>query len=533
MGHSWTRTFSPYKMTYALGLGVSFLIIACYALPLSALFSRASPDFWASFAPDSPLKPILFFSLWQAFLSAILAVSCGLILARAFFYQSFMGKKWAERLFSLTFVLPSMVVIFALMGIYGQAGWLNQGLKGLGFEAERGIYGLTGILIAHLFFNLPLASRLFLQSYRTIPPEQHQLAAQLGIRGKDFIRLVEWAYLRPQILPTFSLIFMLCFSSFAVVLALGGSPKYTTLEVGIYQSLFFDFNLSQAGNYALWQFLCCFLLFALSAFFAPTEKIRPTYREIWLKPQSLPVRIGQIGVILLAGIFLFTPLFYILTASLNVPFIPSLKNPELWQALGFSLIIAPLASLLSLFFALALLYFARLIDAQGYRRFAEGWLNMGMLVLAVPTMVLALGLFLLFQDQSDNTVLICALVVLCNALMCLPFVIKILTQPLYHNMACYHKLCLSLNIKGLARFRLIEWQSLKRPIRYAFALALCLSLGDFTAIALFGNPNFTSLPQLLYQQLSRYQMAEAGLTAGILLLLCGSIFYVVEKNDPS
>ena len=58
------------------------------------------------------------------------------------------------------------------------------------------------------------------------------------------------------------------------------------------------------------------------------------------------------------------------------------------------------------------------------------------------------------------------------------------------SMQYYEKLCLSLNITGWQRFRLIEYPLLKAPLKYALALATTLSLGDFTAIALFGSPDF-------------------------------------------
>ena len=67
-------------------------------------------------------------------------------------------------------------------------------------------------------------------------------------------------------------------------------------------------------------------------------------------------------------------------------------------------------------------------------------------------------------------------------------------------------------------------------MQYAFALACALSLGDFTAIALFGNQDFSSLPYLLYQQLGSYRGDEAAVTAFILMLVCLGLFFMVEKQ---
>ena len=97
-------------------------------------------------------------------------------------------------------------------------------------------------------------------------------------------------------------------------------------------------------------------------------------------------------------------------------------------------------------------------------------------------------------------------------------------------MQYYEKLCQSLGIQGWSRFRLIEWHNLAKPMQYAFALACALSLGDFTAIALFGNQDFSSLPYLLYQQLGSYRSDEAAVTAFVLMLVCLGLFFMVEKQ---
>ena len=158
-----------------------------------------------------------------------------------------------------------------------------------------------------------------------------------------------------------------------------------------------------------------------------------------------------------------------------------------------------------------------------------------MMILAIPTIVLAVGLFLWLQDIDFSAGHLFVVVSVCNALAALPFVIKILNTPMNQSMQYYEKLCLSLKITGWQRFRLIEYPLLKAPLKYALALATTLSLGDFTAIALFGSPDFTSLPHLLYQQIGQYRSQEAAVTALILLGLCLGLFMFIEgqkeQND--
>jgi thiamine/thiamine pyrophosphate ABC transporter, permease protein len=498
---------------------------------MRAVLAQGTEFQWQQFFVDRYLHHVIAFSFGQALLSALLSLFFGVLLARAFYYMEFVGKAFLLKIMSLTFVLPVLVAIFGLIGIYGASGWIAQLLHFFDRTWTGSIYGLSGILIAHLFFNIPLATKLFLQSLESIPYEQHQLAAQLNIRGWRFVRLVEWYALRRQMLPTFSLIFMLCFTSFTVVLTLGGGPQYTTLETAIYQAILFEFDLPKAAVFALLQFVFCLLLFTFSSLFNTASQTTLSSPYRWFSPSKSAVKFFHVFLLGVFVCFMLSPLLNILFSALTSgKWLTAWHNPQLWKALTYSLTIAPASALLALFMAVALLLLSRRLQWLYYVKTAQFILNAGMVILAIPILVLAMGLFLLLRDVNFTNVHLFAIVVACNALSAMPFVLRILTEPFNNNMLYYERLCNSLGIVGWQRFRLIEWHSLRTPINYALALAFALSLGDFTAIALFGNQEFTSLPHLLYQQLGSYRHQEAAVTAGILLLLCGAIFALIEHQ---
>ncbi|WP_390882811.1 thiamine/thiamine pyrophosphate ABC transporter permease ThiP [Aggregatibacter segnis] len=516
---------------YMGGICVILLISLLYGFAMRAVLAQGSEFQWQQFFSDSYLHHVIAFSFGQALLSALLSLFFGVLLARAFYYVEFVGKAFLLKIMSLTFVLPVLVAIFGLIGIYGTSGWIAQILHFFDRTWTGSIYGLSGILIAHLFFNIPLATKLFLQSLESIPYEQHQLAAQLNIRGWRFVRLVEWYALRRQMLPTFSLIFMLCFTSFTVVLTLGGGPQYTTLETAIYQAILFEFDLPKAAIFALLQFVFCLLLFMFSSLFNTTSQTTLSSPYRWLSPSKSAVKIFHVFLLGVFVCFMLSPLLNILFSALTSgKWLTAWHNPQLWKALTYSLTIAPASALLALLMAVALLLLSRRLQWLYYVKTAQFILNAGMVILAIPILVLAMGLFLLLRDVDFTNAHLFAIVVACNALSAMPFVLRILTEPFNNNMLYYERLCNSLGIVGWQRFCLIEWHSLRTPINYALALAFALSLGDFTAIALFGNQEFTSLPHLLYQQLGSYRHQEAAVTAGILLLLCGAIFALIEHQ---
>ena len=150
-------------------------------------FSVGSDYALSDFLKDDYLHQVIAFSVGQAFLSALLSSVIGTLFARAFFYLDFKGKSLILRIFSLTFVLPALLAIFGLIGIYGTDGWLTQLLQTLGISWKPSIYGLSGILIAHLFFNISFSGTNELASFcKVYRPKQHQLAAQLNIKGFTF-----------------------------------------------------------------------------------------------------------------------------------------------------------------------------------------------------------------------------------------------------------------------------------------------------------------------------------------------------------
>ena len=77
-----------------------------------------------------------------------------------------------------------------MVAVHGRQGWLPQLLHGLGLDPGNYLYGLFGILLAHVFFNMPLAARLILQSIESIPESSWRLASQLGMRSSHIFRLL-------------------------------------------------------------------------------------------------------------------------------------------------------------------------------------------------------------------------------------------------------------------------------------------------------------------------------------------------------
>lgn len=511
-----------------LAVGVIVFLIGSALLALW-LFAQQQVSVWPFWQPY--WGRLIAFTLWQAALSTLLSVILAVILATVLSHCRFAGKIWFLRLLSVTFVLPSLVIMTGLLAVYGRFGWLARLCDWLGITYSISLYGLTGILIAHLLLNFPFASRLFYQALMGIAREQQLLAAQLNLSLWQRFRYLEWPVIYRQLLPTAGLIFMFCFASFAIVLTLGGGPKYTTLEVAIYQAIR-DFQLQQAVFLALIQLVICLGLLWLFQRLTPQQGPRLHYqRERYWVPLTLYQKVSAILIIGASALFIGLPLLAIIAEGLYF-FSWSLINAQLMSAAWFSFSIALGSAVIALILAIALLWTYSRLYFLGWVRSSQGLLTLGSLMLAIPSMVLAAGFFLLFFTFSNLTGFVALLVMLSNGLLALPLVIKYLEVPMADSYQRYYLLCQSLNISGLRHFYLIEWRGLKALFMRSFVLAMVISLGDFGIIALFGSQSLMTLPYYLYQQVAHYRSGESAVTALILLLSCLALMAMGERLSP-
>lgn len=512
------------------GVTAAIILVVVALAAFLALWFSAPEAAWGVLISDSYLWHVVRFSFWQAFLSALFSVLPAIFLARALYRRRFPGRTLLLRLCAMTLILPVLVAVFGILSVYGRQGWLAELFNAFGWQWSFSPYGLQGILLAHVFFNMPMATRLLLQTLENIPGEQRQIAAQLGMRGYVFFRLVEWPWLRRQIAPVAALIFMLCFASFATVLSLGGGPRATTIEMAIYQALNFDYDPGRAAMLALIQMICCLGLVLLSQRLSKALAIGGSHIRGWRDPDDRRYsRLCDMALIGAALLLLLPPLLAVILDGLNSNLFRVLHQPALWQALGTSLRIAVAAGLLSVILTMMLLWSSRELRARRRPLAGQALELSGMLILAMPGIVLATGFFLLLNNSVGLPESADGIVIFTNALMAIPYALKVLENPMRDIAARYGTLCQSLGMHGFTRLRVVELRALKRPLAQALAFACVLSIGDFGVVALFGNEDFRTLPFYLYQQIGSYRSQDGAVTALLLLLLCFLLFSVIEK----
>jgi thiamine transport system permease protein len=490
----------------------------------------------AAAAFDSYLFRVARFTLWQALLSTLLSVAPAIFVARALSrHPQFPGRALILRLFAVPLALPAIVAALGILSLYGRAGYFAEPLTALTGGTWPGIYGLSGILVAHVFFNLPLATRLMLEALQTVPADQWRLASQLGMGARSSFRLVEWPALQAALPGISGLVFMLCITSFTIVLTLGGGPAATTLEVAIYQALRFDFDPARAVAMTLLQIaLTALVVLVLMRLGANTtgDANLPVAQRSYIRAKTSE-RALNVAVILLALVFVGGPMLATVVSGLEADLGRLAGEASVQRATLTSIVLATLSATLAATLALSLVMARRALAGSrpgNGKTLLERFTDTGAgFVLVVPPIVIGAGWFVLVRQSVDVFALAPFMVVTVNAVMAMPFAVRAV-RPAYDAASERHeRLCAQLGISGWNRLRLIDWPVLRRPLATAFAFAMALSLGDLGVIALFGSDAVQTLPYLLLARMGSYRTDDAAGLALMLGLLCLALTMLADR----
>ena len=506
----------------APALAAAALVLGVCALALAGL-GGAAGALDLGLISDPYVQRALRFTLLQASLSTALSLALGALLALALARRRFPLRGAVIASLGALFVLPSIVAILGLVTLYGRSGLINTGLHKAGITATLAIYGLPGILLAHVFFNAPLAARIFLTALEAVPQAHWRLARALGFAPLHIFKIIDWPALRKSGIGAASLIFILCATSFAIVLALGGGPQAATLEVAIYESLRFDFNLPRAATLAFLQIAMILI------FFLAIEAIAPRAREAQAQggaaergdTRSGATRALDAVAFALAALVIAGPVLGAVISAAPGKFADIFSDPAFYRALLGSLAIALPAGLLAAALATAIAYgVAHLQITKRQPKAARALSASASALLIAPPFALAAGLFIALRPLADPASLAMPLVALVNALTALPIALRIIGPPALANAERHGRLAASLGVSGLPRLRLIEAPLLRAPLGLALATVIAFSIGDLGVAALFGMGDTMTLPLYVYSLVGSYRMDQGGAAA---LLLCGLI----------
>lgn len=532
---------------------VVFLLIF-YFYPLTKIFqiSFKPENAWdlsgfAKLFSQPYYAETLWFTFWQAALSTgltlLLALPCAYLLARF----EFRGRKLLTALIMVPFVLPTVVVAAAFDALIGPAGLLNGMLMPLLGAAEPPIrltHSIFAILLAHVFYNTSVAVRIISGFWSRLPVGMEETARMLGASASMTFLRITLPLLRPAIFSAVLLVFLFCFSSFGVILILGG-PRYATLEVEIYRQAMHLFNLPMA---AVLSFVQIFFTLLLMGIYTRLQRRRPAalMPEAAFAVRGLQKSGGQkIFLTLMAGgivLFFGLPVFALLLSSFTVD---NQLSPAFYVALFSNasqsiFFISPLAAMAnSIGIAAATLIIAcslglcAAIYLAGARSPLAAVLDpVFMLPLSTSAVTLGFGFILALDQPPLNLRTSFWIVPLAHSLVALPFVVRSVLPALRSIPPALKEAARMLGAAPLKAFCSVDLPIAGRALMVGAVFAFTVSLGEFGATAFVARPQTATIPLAIYRYLGQpgsLNYGQALAMSSLLMLVTALGFFVLER----
>jgi len=427
---------------------------------------------------------------------------------------------------------------------FGNNGWINRGLMYFfGFDEPplQFLYSLSGILIAHVFYNFPIAMKIIADQWERISLKYYQVARTIGGGSFRLFFYITLPLLMPSLGSAFLLIFLLCMNSFAIILVLGGGINFTTIEVLIYQLARVELDYSGASNLAFLQsgFSLIFITILIIGMQKNTEQnftkkyslsagLRDLCPKAWLGFFWICVvlifAMGPLFTIFLDsfrkfenGEWIYTIYWYenLLDQSENNFFLPALWN-SFRIGLG--------SAILSSFIGLGLV--SLIVPKKGINR--RFWEAFSLLPMVLSTIVFGVAWFHFFQSYLVGIIPLIYVVIIMHAILTCPYWIRIVIPTLENIPLQWDKESKMLGKTPFQYGLIILWPWLRKTFLIAFFFSFSLSLGELNSTMMVADESIRTLPLEIYDAISGYRFSYASAVAVVLLVLSISTFLIIE-----
>jgi thiamine transport system permease protein len=517
------------------GLFITALIV----FPLVKAFgSFTGEDLLNSLSKPSVIK-ILRFTLFQSLLSTALSFLIGL--PAAYFFARTRGilSRILNYITFIPFFLPSISMVVGFLVLYGKQGIINNLVRALGFSEISFLYSFGTIILGHVFYNSPIIVRIVGDSLKNIPKEFIEATNIDGAtRVKSFFKL-ELPLVMPSIVTSLILIFSYCFTSFAVVLILGGS-QFATLEVAIYMYFRLLARPDIALALAIVQFLFIFA-FGLALFFMEKRtkfkagepyyshsKLLGTYSIIYLLFEGLPVIAAIAGSV-----------YNFATHSFTFDRIKHVFSFARWEMLNTSPIGSYIRSIMvSLITALVgvVLFFIITWNLRESRYSNLLIRLLSLISISITPAILALSYSIIY-----GTIPVVIKLIFAYLVIAFPVAVGIMHSSISSLDKTPMEASMIDGANALQRFWYIILPLMKQAFLSTFAIIFAISMGEFAASLIIGGEKFPTFTVAIYRLISARYVPEARFLSALLIVtvftfigLTTKIFvYPSRVNDNS
>ena len=472
---------------------------------------------------DSTYRGIFWFTVWQAALSTLLTLALGLPLAYVLARYRFKGRPIARALVTVPFVLPTVVV-------------------GSAFLALGVTPSVLAILLAHIFFNMAVVVRAVGGLWSHLDPRQEEAARMLGATRRRAFTSVTLPLLRPALAAAASIVFLFSFTSFGVILILGG-PTRATLETEIFRQTSELLDLRTAAALSIVQLVAVVVLLVvvgrLQGRRAIALGLRPS-AEVARLPRTTGERAFVIGTLGLAIAFLGAPLAVLVARSFDTVGGVGLG---FYRALGTvhagSVLFVPPTDAIrnSLLYAITATAIATVVG--GAAAFAVARSRRGRaldaalaLPLGVSAVTLGFGFLIALDTPPLDLRTSWMLVPIAHALIAIPFVVRIAAPVLRSIDPRLREAAAVLGAPPRRVWREVDLPVVTRALLVGAGFAFAISLGEFGATAFIARPDRPTLPVLIFRLLGQpgaQNFGAAMAASTILMVLTATAVLAIER----
>ena len=483
----------------AIAYGVPLAFLSLFFLyPLAAIVERGlrgAGDSPVDVLTDPLTREVVWFTVWQALASTALTILVAFPAAYVLGRYRFRGRNLVGALVVVPFVLPTVVVALAFLAI------LPDGV-------ER---GWAPILIAHAFFNVAVVVRIVGTFWASLDRRVTEAAATLGASPTARVREITLPLLAPALAAAAAIVFLFSFTSFGIVLILGG-PRYATIEAEIYNQAVRLFDLRAAAVLSLVQLACVVAAVTVATRLerrlvspGPIRSERETLRRVRTTRDRLIVGLSLGGLTFFLGLPLAVLVERSLAAgdgygldayrALGRPTSVLLVAP--WEAVVNSIVYAAAATIIAVIVG-GLAAFA-VADTRG-SRMLDGLV---LLPLGVSAVMLGLGFLIAFDTDPLDFRAAPWIVPVAQALVAIPFVVRIVAPTLRSIDPHQREAAALLGASPRRVRREIDLPIVSRGLAVAAGFAFAISLGEFGATVFLARPDRPTLPVAIFRFLGR------------------------------
>jgi thiamine transport system permease protein len=513
-------------------------MVVLFYWPLSRVFNLAlGPGISGAVQNEQSVWPVLWFTIWQAFVSTVICLVIGIPGAYVLYRKSFKGAALIRSIITVPFMLPSLVVAIAITEVSSLIG---------------GVSPVTAIILANVFANYAVVVRNIGSQWQTLSKSTEEEAEVSGAGRFRTALKVSLPQLRSSIRSSSAIIMLYCASSYGIVLSLGGG-QVNTLETAISISVLQRLDFSYAAVLALLQIAFCLLAFTVSRWGGtnPLSFTPSSSGSKRLDRRDLPVVafsfIVFILLIVLPIVLVLSGAFYSSTGEFSLSNFSQLDSRGSRDLLNITFLEAALNSLRNLVLATIVsmaigLLVSFLLAEQTRKRRKRKTDALGivldaafLLPIGVSSVVIGAGYLITLTGDLAWLRSSWFIVPLVQSTFAIPLVVRIIYPSLISVDVATREQAMTDGASQSQVFWNIDYSAIRPVMKTAITFSALVSMGEFGVASLLSFGSESTIPVLMYQLISRpgaqnYGMALA--VASILTALTLVVVLSVSRDEP-